>query len=73
MNAADPTLRTGAPALNDDADDNALLGDGFDAPESAGASELAAEAGIDLSDASALDADNVPADEERDRVLQAPD
>ena len=35
--------------------------------------ELAEESGIDLTDASDLDADNVPADEEFDRVLQAPD
>ena len=35
--------------------------------------ELAEETGIDLSDASELDADHVPFDEESDRVLQAPD
>jgi cytidylate kinase len=35
--------------------------------------ELSEETGIDLSDASELDADNVPADEEFDRVMQAPD
>lgn len=34
---------------------------------------LAEETGIDLTDASELDADNVPADEEHDRVLHAPD
>ena len=34
---------------------------------------LAEETGIDLTDASELDADNVPADEEHDRVFQAPD
>jgi hypothetical protein len=39
-----------------------------DAPE-----ELADETGLDLHDASDLDADNVPADEESDRVLRAPD
>jgi len=44
----------------DDADD--------DAPEL-----VAEEAGIDLTDASELDADNVPADEEHDRVVHAPD
>ena len=37
------------------------------------ADELAEESGLDLTDASDLDADNVPADEEFDRVLQAPD
>ncbi len=35
--------------------------------------ELSDETGIDLTDASELDADNVPADEEFDRVMQAPD
>ena len=53
-------------------------GDAFDPPEidaesAAGAADIAAEAGIDLADASALDADNVTADEEHARVLQAPD
>ena len=36
------------------------------------ADELSEETGIDLTDASELDADNVPADEEFDRVMQAP-
>ncbi len=46
-----------------------------DAPESTedGSDELAEETGIDLSDASELDADHVLSDEESDRVLQAPD
>ena len=35
--------------------------------------ELSEETGIDLTDASTLDADNVPADEENDRVVHAPD
>ena len=35
--------------------------------------ELAEETGLDLHDASDLDADNVIADEEFDRVMQAPD
>lgn len=35
--------------------------------------ELSEETGIDLTDASNLDADNVPADEENDRVVNAPD
>ena len=39
-----------------------------DAPD-----ELAEETGLDLTDASELDADNVLADEEFDRVMQAPD
>jgi hypothetical protein len=41
--------------------------------EEEGADELAEESGLDLTDASDLDADNVPADEEFDRVMQAPD
>ena len=35
--------------------------------------ELSEETGIDLTDASELDADNVPADEESERVVHAPD
>ena len=50
-----------------------MLGDGFDPPESSAPDELEDETGIDLTDASDLDADNVPADEENDRVVQAPD
>lgn len=46
-----------------------FAGDGLEPP----VDEIAAEAGIDLADASDLDADNVPSDEESDRVLQAPD
>ena len=46
-----------------------------EAPESTeeDSDELAEETGIDLSDASELDADHVMSDEESDRVLQAPD
>ena len=72
--AADPTLRNGAFSSDDaDADDSSLLGDGFDAPESSAPEELEEETGIDLTDASDLDADNVTADEEQGRVVQAPD
>ena len=74
--AADPTLRTGAFSSDEtdgDADDSSLLGDGFDAPESSAPEELEDETGIDLTDASDLDADNVTADEEQARVVQAPD
>lgn len=45
-----------------------LQDDGIEA-----ADELSEETGIDLSDASDLDADNVPADEESERVVHAPD
>ena len=57
----------GAPAVP-------MLEDGFDASdEDDSADELEEETGIDLTDASDLDADNVPNDEESDRVMQAPD
>jgi hypothetical protein len=49
------------PPENEDEDD-------ADAPD-----ELEEETGLDLTDASDLDADNVLADEEFDRVMQAPD
>ncbi len=41
--------------------------------ETEASDELSEETGIDLTDASELDADNVTADEEFDRVMQAPD
>ena len=58
-----------------------MPGDGevFDPPEnededdSEAPDELEEETGLDLTDASDLDADNVLADEEFDRVMQAPD
>ncbi|VTU26714.1 MULTISPECIES: hypothetical protein [unclassified Variovorax] len=80
MIRVDPTLRTGEPP--DDESDDALLGDGFDSPDADEAEveaeaettdELSEETGIDLTDASDLDADHVPADEDHDRVMQAPD
>jgi hypothetical protein len=83
MTSVDPTLRSGEPSK--DESDDALLGDGFDDPEvdeveaeaaeddSETTDELSEETGIDLTDASDLDADHVPADEDHDRVMQAPD
>jgi hypothetical protein len=50
-----------------------MLGDGLEASDDDLADELEEETGIDLTDASELDADNVPMDEEFDRVMQAPD
>ena len=73
MNSPDPTLRTGAFSPDDDNDGESPLADGFDAPESSAPEELEDETGIDLTDASDLDADNVTADEEQGRVVQAPD
>ena len=56
------------------------VGPDDDSPSDSGAQQvdealddLAEETGLDLSDASELDADHVPSDEESDRVLQAPD
>lgn len=70
------TLRSGQPrsdATDDDDIDNLTPGEDLDAPDTDLADEIEDETGIDLSDASALDADNVPADEENGRVMQAPD
>ena len=69
-----------APVIADEADDapdeelgppTAGLPDEVDEDELD--DELAEESGLDLTDASDLDADNVPNDEEFDRVIQAPD
>jgi hypothetical protein len=71
MSKTDPTLRTARLPSSDG--EIPMLGDGFDPPETSVTDELEDETGIDLTDASDLDADNVPADEENDRVVQAPD
>ncbi|UST55216.1 hypothetical protein NF681_08605 [Comamonadaceae bacterium OTU4NAUVB1] len=74
MTHPDPTLRTGLSTREDG--ELPMLGDGFDASddlEAAAPDELEDETGIDLTDASDLDADNVPADEESERVVNAPD
>lgn len=78
MKSAQPSLRAGEDAQDpeiDDADEAAAgIEDEFDADEGLeAADELSEETGIDLSDASELDADNVTADEEFDRVRQAED
>jgi hypothetical protein len=67
----DATARS-APPLEVD-DDDSLSAEDFDTAENEGTDELSEETGIDLTDASELDADNVPADEEFDRVMNAPD
>ncbi|RYF75367.1 MAG: hypothetical protein EOO22_04940 [Comamonadaceae bacterium] len=64
MNTPDISLRAGEPPIDDDA--LPRLSDGFEPP----ISDIAEEEGIDLSDASELDADNVIADEEDRRVIQ---
>ncbi|MBO9650639.1 MAG: hypothetical protein J7605_19210 [Variovorax sp.] len=76
MKSADPPLRTGEAADEseiDETEDNVSedAEEEFDEDELEG--ELSEETGIDLTDASELDADNVLADEEFDRVIQAPD
>lgn len=77
MNHVDATSARHAP-LPDDDDDigddaDALPDDDLDADGLEATGELSEETGIDLTDASELDADNVPADEEFDRVMNAPD
>jgi hypothetical protein len=76
MNRADPPLRS-VDAVDDPSDeqleDDELSAEEALEEEDAEAFDELSETGIDLSDASELDADNVPADEESDRVMQAPD
>ncbi|MDL9998583.1 hypothetical protein QTI24_08235 [Variovorax sp. J22P240] len=77
MISADPPLRPGEAADEpeiDEAEDTLPEDDeAFEEDDAEATDELSEETGIDLTDASELDADNVPADEEFDRVIQAPD
>ena len=76
MNRADPPLRSVDPVVEPDEqieDDELSAEEAVDEEDAEVFDELSEETGIDLSDASELDADNVPADEEFDRVMQAPD
>lgn len=78
MTSADPPLRSAATSedpTDDELDDELSEGEteAEEEEEASAADELSEETGIDLTDASELDADNVPADEEFDRVMQAPD
>lgn len=70
MNNVDATARSASPSADDE--DNTPADD-FEEIESDASDDLSDETGIDLTDASELDADNVPADEEFDRVMNAPD
>lgn len=70
--ANDATRRAGTPSSPPD-DGDRLIDEGFASPEDEGTDVLSEETGIDLSDASGLDADNVPVDEESGRTVQAPD
>ena len=74
MNRADPPLHSVDPIYDpkDEELDDELPEEDLDEEEVEMDDDLS-ETGIDLSDASELDADNVPADEEFDRVMQAPD
>ena len=69
---ATPSARVPDPSPDTEDDDlpvdDAATVDDDETPE-----EELAESGLDLSEASELDADNVLADEESARVLQAPD
>jgi hypothetical protein len=56
-----------------DEDDDNTPADDFEETDNEISDDLSEETGIDLTDASELDADNVPADEEFDRVVNAPD
>lgn len=71
MSTADSTPRPTEPV--DETLDNLPLDDGPDAEDVEGPDEIAEETGLDLTDASELDADNVPADEEFTRTNHAPD
>jgi hypothetical protein len=70
MTHVDATQRS-APPSNEDDDDSPV--DDFEETESDATDALSDVTGIDLTDASELDADNVPADEEFARVMNAPD
>lgn len=80
MTSADPPLRSAATSedptddeLDDELSEDEAEAEAEEEEEASAADELSEETGIDLTDASELDADNVPADEEFDRVMQAPD
>ncbi|GAA4348075.1 hypothetical protein GCM10023165_33550 [Variovorax defluvii] len=76
MNRADSPLRSvdliKGPS-DEELDDELSDDEALEEDDEAEMADDLSETGIDLSDASELDADNVPADEEFDRVMQAPD
>ena len=69
---AKPSARVPDPALDPEADD-LPVDDAASVDDDETQEEELAESGLDLSEASELDADNVLADEESARVVQAPD
>lgn len=71
MNHVDAHKRSAPPSSKEDEDD--LPVDDFEEAELEDSDDDLSATGIDLSDASELDADNVPADEEFARVMNAPD
>ena len=71
MNNVDAKKGAAPPSIEDEEDDSPV--DDFEESDSEVTDDLSDETGIDLTDASELDADNVPADEEFDRVMNAPD
>ena len=79
MTAVRPQPLDANPPVDEAEDvDDELNAEGTDAMEDDDTDDeapelVAEESGIDLTDASELDADNVPADEEHDRVVHAPD
>ncbi|MBT2323006.1 hypothetical protein J7E62_11680 [Variovorax paradoxus] len=76
MTSADPPLRSAEASddlTDDELDDELSEEEAQNEDDAEAPDDLSEETGIDLTDASELDADNVPADEEFDRVMQAPD
>jgi len=75
MPATDPSRLADdrAEADDDDAVDDDLDAEADDAADGDDLPDDLADSGLDLSEASELDADNVLADEESARVVQAPD
>jgi hypothetical protein len=67
-----PSARVPEPAVDDETDD-LPVDDNEAVDEDETPEEELVESGLDLSEASELDADNVLADEESARVVQAPD
>jgi hypothetical protein len=70
MNNVDATARSASPSEDDDGQHASRR---FRRTRQRGLRRPVGRNGIDLTDASELDADNVPADEEFDRVVNAPD
>lgn len=70
---ATSSARVPDPSLDSENDDDLPVDDAATVDDDETPEEELAESGLDLSEASELDADNVLADEESARVVQAPD